>query len=264
MRQHSSSGNNDKRRPEPQATCICTRPTAATATTATTATTTATAKQSQRDSVTVLYGEFSQQPCWSGPKGTLSGAMGWTKYLMRLVCSVAAYTVDAPTHTYVETFAGQRAIDKGMKLHGYKGKAVDSTYGPEHDFMKPLGFFLTLIAVLGIHVGGVFWGAPVCSSWVYMSRSSTGRRSDNVLGDEDNRKVAYANAMVSRLCFLLVLCIKRGVWWIIEQPLTSLMFEHPLFRRLLTRWGHLIHIVYVEVENKEQIKKRKTITNKNT
>ena len=83
---------------------------------------------------------------------------------MRLVCSVAAYTVDAPTHTYVETFAGQRAIDKGMKLHGYNGQAFDSIYGPEHDFMKPLGFFLTLIAVFGIHVGGVFWGAPVCSS----------------------------------------------------------------------------------------------------
>ena len=176
------------------------------------------------------------------------GPMGWTKYLVRLVAAACAYTPDLPMHTYVESFAGERAIAKGMVLHGSRGKAFDSTYGPEHDFMKPVGFYMTLLAVLGIRVGGLFWGAPVCRSWVYISRSSTGRSSDNVLGDLRNSRVRYANAMVSRLCFLLVLCIKRGVWWIIEQPLSSLMFAHPLFLRLLKRWGHLIYTVYVEVE----------------
>lgn len=45
---------------------------------------------------------------------------------------------------------------------------------------------------------GVLWTAPVCSSWIWISRSSTGRSSANPLGDTSRICVQQGNLMVSR------------------------------------------------------------------
>ena len=38
-----------------------------------------------------------------------------------------------------------------------------------------------------------------------------------------------ANHMVARVVILLLLCQARGVWWMLEQPVNSLLERHPLF-----------------------------------
>ena len=40
--------------------------------------------------------------------------------------------------------------------------------------------------------------APPCSSWVFMSRSTSGRSIDNPLGDPNRKFVAQGNEIISR------------------------------------------------------------------
>lgn len=39
--------------------------------------------------------------------------------------------------------------------------------------------------------------------------------------------------MTARVMVLVVLAAARGVWWLVEQPRTSLMELHPTFQRML-------------------------------
>ena len=86
---------------------------------------------------------------------------------------------------------------------------------------------------------GLAWWAPPCSSWVWMSRHSTSRTAVAPLGTRlrNHPSVVANNRLVSRLCILLDMCWKRGVYYIIEQPATSLMWQHPRLMALLQKHG---------------------------
>jgi hypothetical protein len=56
--------------------------------------------------------------------------------------------------------------------------------------------------------GGFVWAAVVCSTWVFFSKSSTGRHL-NASGF-NTLCVAYANCMVERVCMLLELATSVG------------------------------------------------------
>ncbi len=78
-----------------------------------------------------------------------------------------------------------------------------------------------------------------------MSRGTTKRSKQSPLGDEHVEKVRLSNVLVARTVLLTLLAIARGVAWTWEQPLSSLMEEHPRvkhLRHLCAGWpetGHL-------------------------
>ena len=55
------------------------------------------------------------------------------------------------------------------------------------------------------HQGSTLWGL-VCSSWVWMPRSSTGRSSNKPLGRESAHAFADGNCMVSRMMLIVLFC----------------------------------------------------------
>jgi len=66
---------------------------------------------------------------------------------------------------------------------------------------------------------------------------STGRNK-NPMGDpEKYAKVRLNNRLVSRLCNILWLAFKRGVYWTIEQPASSVMFQHKRLKKLIAKQG---------------------------
>ena len=65
------------------------------------------------------------------------------------------------------------------------------------------------------------------------SRSSTGRSQGKPLGDESFESVRQANIMVGRVLILMLLCQARQIWWVVEQPVNSLLEHHPLFQQML-------------------------------
>jgi len=75
------------------------------------------------------------------------------------------------------------------------------------------------------------WFGIVCSSWVWMSRSTTGRNGLNVLGNV-TESTMNGNRMVSRVVLLFMLASARGAACFLEQPVTSLMYLHERFQEL--------------------------------
>ena len=57
----------------------------------------------------------------------------------------------------------------------------------------------------------------------------------NPLGDVSKSSIRDANSMVSRVCLLLLLASSRQCKWLLEQPSTSLLSNHPRFRWLASR-----------------------------
>ena len=75
--------------------------------------------------------------------------------------------------------------------------------------------------------------APVCSSFVWINRATSQRSDHAPLGDITKECVRNANLMASRVIALLYLAAAAQIFWILEQPSSSL-FEHlPRFQQLL-------------------------------
>ncbi len=140
---------------------------------------------------------------------------------------------------FVEVFAGEQSISKGLRLLGMRGLSMDGRISVDHDVLTPVGFLALLRGVMRLRPGGLLWAAPPCSTWIFLSRHSTMRHVD-VAGNPDSFYVRSQNALVCRLLVLCALCIKRGVFWVIEQPVSTIMFEYAPFKRFLQRHAPLI------------------------
>jgi hypothetical protein len=159
--------------------------------------------------------------------------MGVKQILVRILGSVLPKPED-PHLDFVEIFAGERAVSKGMTLLGYSGMSMDLRLDHRHDIMTPIGLVLLIVSIARLRPGGIFWAAPPCSTWVFLSRHSTGR--DKVItGNPMSEYVEAQNALVCRLLLVCRLCIARGVYFIIEQPTSTCMWEYPNFVDFLNK-----------------------------
>ena len=79
--------------------------------------------------------------------------------------------------------------------------------------------------------------APVCSSWIWLNRASSGRSRLCPLGYHWIPRVRQANVMVSRAALMCILLTSRGILRLLEQPKNSAMECHPRFQWLVKRLG---------------------------
>ncbi len=113
---------------------------------------------------------------------------------------------------------------------------MDMEYSTLHNVLTPVGLLCMLRTVLDLRPGAVFWAAPPCSSWVFLSRGSTGRHLQ-IEGDFCQRGVVAQNALIERLILALELCTLRGVVWVLEQPASSCLWRHPAMLECMQRHG---------------------------
>ena len=169
----------------------------------------------------------------------ITSYMGYIKKVLPLILFVSSLSYgnnpEDELHDFGELFAGSAHLSKAMRMIGFKGVSLDREYDVAHDILTPAGFLVCLWLAMRIRRGGVFWFASPCSSWIWLARASTGRRADNVLGSS-NDYIEGQNALVSRLCYIWAVLIKRGVYFIIEQPDSSLLFDHPKFKMFKERF----------------------------
>lgn len=62
---------------------------------------------------------------------------------------------------------------------------------------------------------------------------STGRTLLSPMGDRSRPSVRLGNLLTARTLILLLLCAAKGIWFVLEQPSSSLMEYHTLFQRFL-------------------------------
>ena len=131
----------------------------------------------------------------------------------------------------VELFAGEQAISKAIRKD-FPAASFDKRYDLNQDLATTTGFALALNLVLRILNHGMLWTAPVCSSWVWISRSRTGRSTLNASGNLKHLSVRTANRMVDFTVLLIVVAYARGVEVYLEQPCSSVMPHYPCVEAL--------------------------------
>ena len=132
-----------------------------------------------------------------------------------------------------EFFAGDMAITSQLQTIGYAAFPFELKLDNEgHDILTDSGFCFALSLVCKLRRGGLAWFGIVCSTWVFMSRSTTGRHYCAPLGNMTD-VVKKANCMTSRVVLLYWLASAQGCLVILEQPSSSLLYMHPRFQAML-------------------------------
>lgn len=157
----------------------------------------------------------------------------------------------------VEFFAGGAAISRALRRAQLTCFSYDIKLQPLlHDMNSPSGWAFALSLILRTSPGGLIWFGIVCSSWVWMSRGSTGRDEINVLGSASSPAAVSGNLMVSRVMALYWVAIARGHMVVLEQPASSIMFRHPRFQELLAHvqiYKHKEHLGHFLAESPKLI-----------
>ncbi len=167
--------------------------------------------------------------------------MGYLQRLLPFLIALgfandAGHFIEHVAHVqdFVEVFSGMQAITNGARSFAYTGTPIDKKHGDLYNLLMPAGFLCCLSALMRVRRGGFFFLAPPCSTWIFFSSGSTGRTRSRPLGTKaKSMYIKSQNRLVSRICHLLWIAFQRGVYVIIEQPLSSMMEHHPRFRKLM-------------------------------
>lgn len=123
-----------------------------------------------------------------------------------------------------ELFSGVAYVAEAWTGAGLEASVYDILRHPVmEDILSPEGFLTAMRNVKNIREGGVLHVATVCSTWVYICRATTGRSVSKPLGNRREPLTEEANTMAARVALLLAFAACCLVWFIHEQPLSSLL-----------------------------------------
>ena len=128
----------------------------------------------------------------------------------------------------LDFFAGLQAVTHAWLERGWKAIPYEIKMGGvAHDLCSGAGFVTALIFVLRLKANGFSSWGTVCSSWIWVVRSTSQRSKTNPLGDTSKEFVRIGNQMVARMALLLLVLDASACVWLLEQPASSLMALHP-------------------------------------
>ena len=164
-------------------------------------------------------------------------AMGWPivcfNILIMMTSLVGPVTRDAHC---VEYFSGVGNVAGAYSEHGMKALTYDIIDSFSfQNLNSPEGFVTALHFGLRLLEKGLGHWATVCSTWVFMSRSCTGRTKERPYGLPPGthgitRDVQEANVQVGSMVLVIMLLLARGCTFLLEQPMTSLMDQCPILK----------------------------------
>ncbi|CAL1126026.1 unnamed protein product [Cladocopium goreaui] len=161
-------------------------------------------------------------------------------HLVDYCCQVwAAEHGDGPMQDLqmLELFSGEQELTRQCRLNGIECRAMDIRKDKVlHDLTSSRGFCLALLRLLRVQPNGMIWGGNPCASWVWISASTTKRRSreHGIFGDEGLEGVRVANCLAARFALLAMVAIVNGVWWSVEQPSSSCLPKCPYVAHVMT------------------------------
>ncbi len=139
----------------------------------------------------------------------------------------------------IEYFAGIEALVNRWTIAGHDALAFDKYsnqsaediakfgVGDRHqDMCAPEGLVTALYYYFRGDTDALQWFATVCSTWIFMSRFTTGRSESVPMGNTTFGMVACANNMTARTGIVIALCYVQLKAWCLEQPDKSLMKCH--------------------------------------
>ena len=138
---------------------------------------------------------------------------------------------------FQEDFAGKHNLSTAMFTQGVPLIARDLKMSRNLDILSGIGFLSILQGLRSLCVSGLAWLGVPCSSWIFLSRGSTKRNRLNVGGKRALKSVRAANKIARRVAYLIHFIEKKDAYWVIENPISSLLFMYRPIRRALQREG---------------------------
>ena len=148
---------------------------------------------------------------------------------------------------FFDGFAGAGELTKALHANYRRVIAYDRTYGASHDLSTVQGLRKWVVAMRFIQLpygckSGVAWFSPECTSWVWVCRSRSRRSRANTYGDLAVPMVIDGNTCAERIAVLGLLLAVWDRTFTIEQPTTSILFDHPPIAQLMLATGATVVI----------------------
>jgi hypothetical protein len=138
----------------------------------------------------------------------------------------------------LEIFAGSSELTKALAAHGFAVEAVDAMHDgrAESNILSFRGLMNCVQLLMRVRSGGLLWMAPPCASWIFISSSWHQRGPENgYRGNRRWRDVREATAIAVILSAFVMLAAVRNVFFVIEQPASSVLFNYLPLRLALQR-----------------------------
>ena len=157
-----------------------------------------------------------------------------------MVMSVAA-SVKGSLIYGVEAFSGQGELSSAFNQHVGAWEKFEILENAKHNLLLDSGLEILLGLVLRIGKGGLLWMGTPCKSWVIMSRSFTQRSLSHPEGPPAHlcktpRQAKYLkehNLLADRSALLAKLAYVLNIYYVIEQPQSSILFRYPPLAKVL-------------------------------
>ena len=104
----------------------------------------------------------------------LRARIPWPLILIVLLLGWTANVGHGPIG-YAEFFAGQAEQSKAFEGVGLRGHTHDIKNGRHYDICGDSGFALAVNSICRLLPGSIAPMGPTCSSWIFLSRSTSGR-----------------------------------------------------------------------------------------
>ena len=128
----------------------------------------------------------------------------------------------------VEWMCGVGRVEEAFSSASYHAIGFDrDTRDPLQDILLPHGLLLALSIARQCKFKSFHDWGTLCSSWVWVARSVSGRTYINPSGDSDHWFASEGNIMVARMILICLFLLARLAVVHVEQPGTTMMNLHP-------------------------------------
>ena len=114
-----------------------------------------------------------------------------------------------------------------------------------------LGMFKAVQLCLQVRPDGLATAGVPCHSFVWVNAGTAQRSNDSPFGREDLDYIVGANCIATRTCLLWMLCTVRFVYFFIEQPSSSKLFNLPyvvhvmsMLCKITSVWKSFLQLVW--------------------
>ena len=129
-----------------------------------------------------------------------------------------------------EFFCGTGGLVTALSQAGMRCAWFDIDVESCHDILSAAGLAIAVRIALSVMPGGLVWFGVPCSTFVWMARGHTKRSRQNPLGDVTRGDVHRANRIARTVAVLCRLLSERGVFFVMEQPAGSVLWQMPSMR----------------------------------
>ncbi len=149
-------------------------------------------------------------------------------------CLAALLENARPTLDVLSVFDGQGSLSRACSDAGLVTGSFEILSGTKHeDCLQEEGVQHFLTQLASVAANGLVWFSPPGCSWICFTRSKSKRSKTNPAGSSTDAWTLHHNQIADFVALALEACTARGLYFVLEQPAGSLLFDYEPISRAL-------------------------------